>query len=157
MIEENKKEEITELERCKSQAEEYLNGWKRAKADLVNYQKDEAKRFEEVIKFANKDFIKDLITVLDSFDLAITSLGDKVEKGFMMIRTQLGDSLKKHGLEGMAVKIGDDFDASRHEALIAVESDAPPGAIVEVIEKGYLLNGQVVRPARVKISKERNG
>ncbi len=142
-----------DLKRYQAQLEEYLSGWKRAKADLVNYQKDEAKRFEEVIRFANKEFIKDIIVVLDSFDLAIVSLGDKAEKGFVMIRSQLGDVLKKHGLEEIKVAVGDEFDASRHEALMAVESESPPGTITEEVEKGYMLSGRVVRPVRVKISK----
>jgi molecular chaperone GrpE len=144
---------INELEKCKNQCEEYLNGWKRTKADLLNYQKDEAKRLEEVIKFANKDFLKDLIVVLDSFDLAINSLGEASDKGFMMIRSQLGDILKKHGLEQIKVEPGMAFDPEIHEALMEVPSGHPPGTIAEEIEKGYILNGRVVRPARVKISK----
>ena len=55
------------LEKCLKEKEDYLNGWKRAKADLINYQKDEARRFEEVLKFGNIELIKDFIPVLDSF------------------------------------------------------------------------------------------
>lgn len=153
--EENKKDELSELEKYKALSDEYLSGWKRAKADLANYQKDESKRFEEVIKFANKDFVKDIIVVLDSFDLAIASLGDKAEKGFMMIRAQLADNLKKNGLEQIKIASGDDFDPARHEALLAIESEYPPGSVVEEVERGYVLHGRVVRPARVKISKEK--
>ncbi len=146
-----------DLKKCQAQAEEYLSGWKRAKADLINHQKDEAKRFEEVIKFANKDFIKNLIVVLDSFDLALSAEAkakeDATSKGIQIIRSQLADALHKNGLEQIQVKIGDGFDPARHEALMEVESESPPGTIVEEIEKGYALHGTVVRPARVKISK----
>jgi molecular chaperone GrpE len=154
MSEENKEiKNNEELEKCRTQAEEYLSGWKRAKADLVNYQKDEARRFEEVIKFANKEFMKEAIVVLDSFDLAIGTLGEKAEKGFVMIRAQLADILKKHGLEQIKIEAGAPFDAAYHEALMEVDSTHPPGTVVEEIEKGYMLHGQVVRPSRVKISK----
>src|SRR3989344_6038011 len=101
-----------ELEKCGKEKDEYLNGWKRAKADLINYQKDEAKRFEEVIKFANVAIVKDLITVLDSFDLALTVLekDGKAEKGIYMIKSQLEDIMKKSGLEKMASSVGSKFD-----------------------------------------------
>lgn len=148
-----------ELEKCQAQAEEYLAGWKRAKADLVNSQKDEAKRFEEVIKFANKEFMKDAIVVLDSFDLALSAEAsakeDRVYKGMIIIKNQLADVLKKHGLEQIKVSAGMPFDAVYHEALMEISSESPPGTIVEEIEKGYTLHGRVVRPSRVKISKDK--
>jgi len=147
-----KKDDLGDLKKCQTQCDDYLNGWKRAKADLINYQKDEAKRFEDFAKFSSKAIMKDLIVVLDSFDLAL--LGTKPEdKGYHMIKVQLGDLLKKHGLEEINTSPGDPFDPSIHEALMEEESTHPPGAVSEVIEKGYKLNGQVIRPARVKISK----
>lgn len=150
--------ENEELKKCQAEREEYLNGWKRAKADLINYQKDEAKRFEEVVKFSNWELVRDLITVLDSFDLAIAALekDGKVEKGVYMIRSQLEDVLRKKGLERIAVNIGKPFDPSLHEAIGEVASDQPIGTVAEEIERGYLLNGRVVRPARVKLAKLRS-
>lgn len=142
-----------ELEKCKAERDEYLNGWKRAKADLINYQKDEQKRMEEFMKFANKELLRELITVMDSFDLAIATLGERLDKGTLMIRTQLEDVLKKQGLERLAVAIGAPFDPAVHEAVAAVESTEPPGTIVEEVERGYALNGRVIRPARVKVVK----
>lgn len=144
-----------ELEKCEKEREEYLNGWKRAKADLINYQKEESKRFEELIKFANAGMIRELITVLDSFDLALAAMEKegKAEKGVYMIQTQLGEVLKKNGLERMPASVGGDFDPNLQETVGEVESDKPPGTIIEEVAKGYLLNGRVIRPARVKISK----
>lgn len=161
---EDKPEEISEIrelrkkiETCEREREEYLNGWKRAKADFINYQKDEAKRFEEIIKFSNRDLIKDLIIVLDSFDLAMVVLEKigKIEKGVYMIRSQLEDTLKKWGLERVAVSINQPFDPALQEALKEVESDKPPGTVVEEVERGYLLNGRLIRPAKVKVSKQK--
>lgn len=144
-----------EVEGLKQKLEEYLNGWKRAKADLINYEKDEAKRFEEIIKFGTMEFIRDFIPVLDSFDLALSVLEKegKVEKGIYMIRAQLEDVLKKRGLERMVTSIGAPFDPALHESVGEVESGEPPGTIAEEIERGYLLYGRVVRPARVKLAK----
>lgn len=139
-------------EQCEKERDEYLNGWKRAKADLINYQKDEAKRFEEIIKFANATIIKDLIAVLDSFDLAAKHDG----KDFKMIGSQLEDIMKKDGLERMLIPTGSVFDPNLHESIGEVESDKPPGTIVEEVERGYLLNGRVIRPARVKLSKSKS-
>lgn len=150
-----KKELQSKLEKCDKEKEEYLNGWKRAKADYINYQKEEAKRFEEVLKFSNWELVRDLITTLDSFDLAIAALEKegKAEKGMYMIRNQLEDTLKKRGLEKIVISVGQPFDPSLQEAIGEVESDKPAGTIAEEIERGYLLNGRVIRPARVKLAK----
>lgn len=145
----------SETDKLKKEKDEYLDGWKRAKADLINYKKDEAKRFEVVLKFANEQMIMDLILVLDSFDLALQSLEKeaKIEKGVYMIRTQLEDLMKKYGLEKVEVKIGEQFDPATQEAVLVVESEKPSGSVIDEIEKGYSLGGKLIRPARVKVSK----
>ncbi len=144
-----------ELAGCRKERDEYLDGWKRAKADLINHKKDEIKRFEAIMKMANESLIKELIGVLDSFDLALNNLEKegKAEKGVYLIRTQLEDILRKSGLEKMAVVPGRPFDPSFCEAIAAVESDKPSGTIIEEIEKGYSLGGKLIRPARVKVAK----
>jgi len=151
------KEEVGENEPAKYQKErdEYLDGWKRAKADLINYKKDEAKRFETMMKFSQETIIRDLIVVLDSFDLALATLEkeDKAEKGIYLIKAQLEDILKQNGLERVIISVGQLFDPSLQEAIATVNSDKPSGTIVEEVERGYLLHGKLIRPARVKVSK----
>ena len=165
------KELQDKLAHCEKEMGEYLNGWKRAKADLINYQRDESKRFEEVVKFASIDLIKDFIPVLDSFDLAIsvmerdqnsgaappnqsnTGPATAFVKGVYMMRTQLEDVLRKRGLERLEVKLGQEFSPNIHESVGEAESGQPVGTVAQVIEYGYTLNGRVVRPARVKLSK----
>ncbi len=149
------KELKDKLDFLQKERDEYLNGWKRAKADLINYQKDEAKRFDELLKFGSIDIIKDLIPVLDSFDLSLSVLEKqgKAEKGVYMIRAQMEDVLKKRGLEKISVMPGQKFDPSIHESISEGESEYPIGSVFEVIEHGYSLNGRVVRPTRVKLSK----
>ena len=144
-----------ELAKCKKERDEYLDGWQRAKAEFINYKKDEIKRFETLAKFANESIIRDLINILDSFDLAIPALEreSKVEKGVYLIRAQLEDALKNYGLERVIVSVGSPFDPAMQEAVAVVESDKPSGTVVEEIERGYMLNGKLIRPARVKVSK----
>jgi molecular chaperone GrpE len=156
MDEENNNNPISELEEAQKQRDEYLAGWQRTKADFINYKKDEAKRLEEIAKYGSVDLIKDLISVLDNFDLALRSLekAGPVEKGIYLIRSQIEDILKRRGLEKVSVKPGDEFDPMIAEAMSEVASEHPPGTIVEEIEPGYRLHDKVVRPARVIISKD---
>ena len=144
-----------ELKGCEAEKREYLDGWQRAKAELINYKKDEARRFEELVKFAAQGVIAEVVAVLDSFDLALQHQMPKdVEKGIVLIRSQLEDILRRRGLEVLAA-VGQKFDPSCHESLGEVESDAAPGTVVEELQKGYLLNGKVLRPTRVRIAKHR--
>jgi len=155
--EKKQEEALDELSKCRKEYDEYLDGWKRAKADLINYKKDEAKRFEAIVKFSNEALIKELINVLDSFDLALVALeveeDKKTQKGLYLIRQQLEDILRQNGLERIIVSVGQSFDPALQEAVATVESDKPSGTIIEEVERGYLLNGKLIRPARVKVSK----
>ncbi len=165
-----------ELEKVRKERDEHLDGWKRAKADLINYKRDERQRLEQVIKFSNEGLVLDLISVLDDFDLALAALerSGPVEKGVYLIKSRLEDFLKRQGMTRIEVKVGDKFDPAIHEA-IAVTSDDPSkgglpaevllaprslsevgakaGMVAEEIEAGYLLHGKVIRPARVKVFK----
>ena len=145
------------LAETKKQRDEYLAGWQRAKADFLNYKKDEARRFEELIRFANEDILEELIGVLDSFDLGLAALekAGPVEKGVYMVRSKLDNVLKQRGLEILSVKVGDKFEPSLSEAMVEIESEQPAGTILEIIENGYKLRDKILRPARVKIAKQR--
>ncbi len=148
---------VGELEQLKKERDEYLNGWKRAKADLINYQKEEAARLEDVIRYAKAGMVKDLIAVLDSFELALSVMekDGRSEKGIFMIKGQLEEALKRAGVEKISVAVGNPFDANFQETVAERESDQPAGTIMEVAEQGYMLQGRVIRPARVILSKEK--
>lgn len=143
------------LEQCEKQRDEYLAGWQRAKADFVNYRKEEVARLQEVAKYGVEDLIRECITIMDNFDLGIRALEKQgpVEKGVYMIRAQIEDILRRRGVERIPIKQGDQFNPAVAEAVAEVQSDAPHGAVVEEIEAGYRLHEKVVRPARVTISK----
>ncbi len=137
------------------QAAEFLNGWKRAKADLANFKKEEMERVQRMVKMGNEGIVRDVVGVLDSFDLGITALGAEsaAGKGMILIKTQLEDALKRHGLESVRAEKGTMFDPAHHEALGEIESELPEGAVVEEIERGYRLNERAIRPVRVIVSK----
>lgn len=143
------------LAEAERQRDEYLGGWQRTKADFINYKKEEMKHMEDIAKYGNENLIKDLISVLDNFDLGLRTMekAGPVERGIYLIRSQIEDILKKRGLEKVSVKAGDEFDPMIAEAMAEVSSDRPPGVIVEEIEPGYRLHDKILRPARVIISK----
>ena len=149
-----------ELNQCKTQAQEYLNGWQRAKADFINYKNEEARRLEDTARYMTRSMMQDLFPLLDSFELALKHFGaDKTtgeseqEKGMLLIRSQMMDILKKRGLEAITVKVGEPFNPEKHEGLGEVEADLPSGTVAEQIQKGYMLQGHVLRPARVRVAK----
>lgn len=149
-------EDLSEkLASAEKQRDEYLQGWQRAKADYVNYKKEENARLEAIAKYTSEDIMREMVTVLDSFDLGLRSLekAGPVEKGVYMIRAQIEDILKKRGLDRIALNPGDAFDPAIAEAIAEGISEEPPGTIAEEIEPGYRLYEKVLRPARVKLSK----
>ena len=144
-----------ELRRSEAEKREYLEGWQRAKADLINYKKDEARRFDALSRFAAEGLIAEVVQVLDSFDLALEHPMPKdLERGIILIRSQLEDILRRRGLEVLQSK-GQHFDPAVHEAVGEVETDGEEGLVAEELQRGYLLSGKVLRPARVKISKRK--
>ncbi len=143
-----------ELKNCESEKKEYLDGWQRSKADYINYKKDEGKRFEDMARYVAGGLIQDILPVLDSFDLALGhGLPKEAERGILLVRSQLEDVLKKRGLAEIEVRMGANFNPETHESIGEVESEHPAGAVAEVVQRGYLFQGRVVRPARVRIAK----
>lgn len=143
------------MELCRKERDEYLEGWKRAKADLANFKKDETERAQRAAQMSNAAVIGDVVRVLDSFDLGIAAMGEgsAAARGMALIKTQLEDALRRHGLESLRAEKGEMFDPAKHEALGEIESALPEGAVVEEVERGYAVHGRVLRPVRVMIAK----
>lgn len=139
------------LKKCQTEKDEYLAGWQRAKADFINFRKEQEKQQKEIIKFSNTILIYELLLVLDSFDLALKNNEDK---GLYLIKSQLDDILKKSELTVIKT-IGEKFNPEFHEAIEEVESEKESGIIVEELQKGYLLHNKVLRASKVKISRQR--
>lgn len=149
------KQKLTQIEKEK---DEYLSGWQRARADLSNYKKDEMLRFGEFSKYAIEKLVLDLIPVIDSFDLGIAAMekNGPVDKGIYMIKAKLEDVLKDYGLKKINVEINKPLNPEIAEPIIEVESDKEPGLVLEEVEAGYKLHDKIIRPARVKVSKQKN-
>jgi|SRR3989344_2711273 len=144
-----------ELDECKKKCDEYLNNWKRAAADLINYKKEEDKRWE--IAEVGINFLKanELLPILDSFEIAEKSIPQESKdnehiKGLLQIKNQLLSLLKKMHVSETEV-IGKKFDTVFHESLgEEVRGGIEPGIVIEELRKGYKFKEHVLRPAQVK-------
>ncbi len=150
------------LKEAEKKSADYLTGWQRAQADFINYRKREEEEKKIFLKFASEPVVLDVVGVTDSFDQAFNSKDwEKVDKnwrdGVVLIYNQLKKALEKNGVE-TDDPIGQDFNPARHLALemVKVEKKEDEGKIVDVIQKGYLLNGKVIRPAKVRVGKNEN-
>ncbi|OIN97361.1 nucleotide exchange factor GrpE [Candidatus Desantisbacteria bacterium CG1_02_38_46] len=150
-----------ELEEKNNICKEYLNHLVRLKAEFENYKKRVERERQEYIKFANEQLLLHLLPVFDNLKLALenVNLSKNAEliNGIKMIFKSLEDILIKNGLSRIESR-GNIFDPHMHEAVEFVESDEfPENTVLEEIKEGYVLNGKVIRPARVKISKKPDG
>jgi len=152
---------LAESEALRGRAESDLARLKeqflRLRADLENLRKRGQKEKEDLRKFANQAFVEALIPVLDSFDQSHAALNsthdvEALARGFESIRQQLENVLKSQGFERVDAA-GQVFDPNFHEALAVIPSgEHPEDTVVDVLQNGYLLNGRLVRPARVRIA-----
>lgn len=149
-----------QLKHCQAEKQEYLNGWQRCQADFINYKRRQEEQLAEWLQMAGEKIIREILPVMDTFDSFEKSHAGHVEKtekkhlaeGLAGVKKQLTDILKKNDIEEIK-SIGEKFDPELHEAVEEVESDAPEGTVVEEAQKGYLINGKVLRVAKVKVSK----
>ena len=129
----------------------------RMAAEFENYKKRTRREWELLQKNANADLIKEIIWGIDNFDRAFANLGgaeNHIQEGIRLIHSGLMDVLKKAGL--MEIEAQDrKFDAQYHEAVGEIESDIEEGHVAQVIQRGYTLHNQILRPARVLVSKKR--
>ena len=153
-VEELKKE----LEDAKAKCEEYLNGWKRERADFLNYKKGEMERIGDLAKYANEELILKIIPILDNIYLAESHVPEELKthqwiKGFNHIKNQLCDFLVKEGIEAIET-FGKRFDPNFMEIVEEVASEGEDsGVVVGETQKGYTMEGKIIRVAKVKISK----
>jgi len=154
------KEIKKELKEYKKQAEENLVGWQRAKADFVNYKKDQEKYLNEFRKYANEDVIVKLLPTIDSFELAVQHLPKELKdtdwaKGIICIKNQFDNFLKDVGVEEIK-SVGEKFNPNLFESVGEEESDQEEGTIIAEVQKGYKMFGKVVRVGKVKVAKKLN-
>ena len=141
------------LKESEAKAKEYLDSWQRAQADFSNLRRRDEEAKVEFLKFANSDLLNQFIPVLDSFSLALSHGQKEVEP----IYKQFLQILKQNGLEE-SNPLGETFDPRSHEAVgtVETEKESEDHKILEVIQKGYILTGKIIRPAKVKIGEYKN-
>jgi molecular chaperone GrpE len=153
-----------ELARKEKEATDNYDKYLRAVADLDNYKKRAIREKADIIKYGKEDVIKDILPFVDSLDRASehadSSDVQAFKEGIKLIQEQLLSCLKKHGVEKID-SVGLDFDPNFHEAMMQVESEEhAENKVVNEVQKGYLLNGRLLRPSKVcickKINKENN-
>ncbi len=135
------------LRTCQKEKEEYLTQAQRARADLINFQRRQEQVLEELGKYGQENFIRELLPVLDSL-----KIGAKENKGIRQIKEQLEAILLKYGLKEIKAE-GEKFNPEFHEAVEQVKLKKKTGTIIEEIEKGYILRDKILRPSKVKVSK----
>lgn len=141
-----------ELAEARAQAEKYLDMARRLQADFDNYRKRAQRDNEEFRKYACSSIVSDLLTVVDDLDRALEHAGEETEfvKGIKGVRANLVKILESNGLK--EIPTDGKFDPNLHEALCTVEGEED-GDVAEVFQKGYTINGKVLRYAKVKVTK----
>ena len=153
-----------ELARKEKEVTANYDKYLRAVAALDNYKKRVIREKIDIIKYGKEEIIKDILPFVDSLDRALAHAdGSDVQafkEGIKLIQEQLLSCLKKHGVEKID-SVGLDFDPNFHEAMMQVESEKhEENKVVNEVQKGYLLNGRLLRPSKVcickKVNKENN-
>ena len=131
----------------------------RNQAELQNYKRRKEEESEKVLKYKNEDLIKELLTVVDNFERAISmddnDLSDEVSKflaGFKLIYTTTIGILNKFEVKEITAE-GIEFDPEYHHAVLTDHDESKPsGVVLEVLQKGYMYKDRVIRPAMVKVN-----
>ncbi|MBT3308259.1 MAG: nucleotide exchange factor GrpE [Gammaproteobacteria bacterium] len=145
------------VEQAKAQAADYLDRMTRMQAEMDNLRKRTARDVSNARKFALEPFAKELLAVADSIDLGLNAAKDSDDvssliEGMELTRKQLFGTLEKFNVEVMDA-MGVKFDPEQHEAMTMVPNpEMEPNTVMDVIQKGYTLNGRLLRPARVIVS-----
>ncbi len=143
------------LKKAELDAAEHHDAWLRAKADVENVRKRAQADIASAHKYSIENFSTELLAVMDSLDAALTVENATVENfknGMELTLKQLTAVFNKFNIK-VIEPIGEKFDPHRHQAICMIDSDLPPNTVAQVMQKGYMLNDRVIRPALVAVSK----
>lgn len=147
--------EAAENKEVTKEEEEINTRYLRLAADFQNFKRRVEKEKSDIYACANENIVRDLLDVIDNFDRALehsSTGGESFADGMKMIFKQLKGVLDKNGVEEI-VSLGEEFDPNIHHAVMTGASDQyESGKVMEVLQKGYLLNKRVIRPAMVKVA-----
>ena len=146
---------------AKSSEEAESERYMRLMAEFQNFKKRAAKEKTDIHAYANEKLMNELLPVLDNFERALETKTDDSQseelknyaQGMELIFQQMKTALSNHGLKEI-LALGEDFDPNKHSAVMTEETDEyESGKVSKVLQKGYELNGRVIRPAMVAVSK----
>ena len=149
---------MVKLQDAENKAAENYDKYVRAFAELDNYRKRAAREKADAIQYGNETLLRDILPLVDGMDRALEHACNSEDfeafkKGLKLLQGQLLGCLQKHGVE-MIDTAGKDFDPHVHEAMMQVESaEHEDRQVVGEFERGYLLNGRLLRPAKVSVCK----
>jgi molecular chaperone GrpE len=141
-----------ELELVREERDEYLDSMRRMKAELENSRKRQEKERARLVQLASERLVRELLPVLDNLERALEVEGD-IREGVRATREQLLAALEREGLTPVASD-GESFDPAVHEAVMGQPSDEhEEDTVIMTLERGYVLNGKPIRPAKVIVAK----
>jgi molecular chaperone GrpE len=141
------------IEEERAKAERYMASWQRSQADFINYKRRTEQERGDIVRLSNANLIFNLLPVLDDMERALESISDKLAgftwvDGIVIIYRKLKAILEANGVSEIKAA-GAKFDPVLHEAVVHVEGEE--GKVIEVLQKGYMINDRVLRPAMVKV------
>ncbi len=149
------KEEEQKKKKIESREQEYLEGWKRARADLENVQKRMADTRIKEQEALRRNVVEQLLTLSDNFKSLLEHAPDSKDPwvaGVLHVARQFDQTLADFGAESID-QIGGIFDPAIHEAVEEVEGEGESGTVTQIVQVGYKIGSTVIRPAKVKITK----
>jgi molecular chaperone GrpE len=148
-----------QLQQAQSTIQDYWDQIMRLRAEIENNRKRAERDIENAHKYALKSFVENLLPVIDSMELgqaaavADNASLESIREGLELTMNMFVQVLKRNGLEQIN-PLGEKFDPERHQAISMVDAEnAEPNSVIEVMQKGFLLNDRLIRPAMVVVSK----
>jgi molecular chaperone GrpE len=143
-----------QLEQAKAEAAENLDRWQRTFAEFDNYRKRTEKEMADFRKFANSGLVTELLNVVDDLGRALESAPDTESPLAVGVKAVRGNLVKILEAQGVSEVPTDKFDPNMHEALMVVDGEED-NKIAQVYQKGYMMNGRVLRFAKVVVTKKK--
>ncbi len=143
-----------ELEEAQAKAEETWDKYVRLQAEMGNMRRRHEKQLDDAHKYAVKNFAESLLPVADSLEMGMAAEGEveKIREGMDLTLKVLLDALKKHQVE-VVDPLGEVFNPDLHQAVSMQPGDCKDNEVISVMQKGYTLNGRLIRPAMVVVCK----
>lgn len=150
----NEEDGSTQIAKLEEQLLDAKDRYLRQAADMENMRRRQEKERADLLKYGTEKLLQELLPVLDSLDKALLSAegqSNPVVEGVKMVHKQFTSVLEQHGLKATQAK-GSLFDPNLHQAIQRVEDDVKDDTVKEEFQKGYTLNGRLIRPSMVSVS-----